>query len=95
MILPSPPSAADFSRDANKWAQDLENWARSLNGILESTINALGDPAKAAILITNSVAPTTTLDVAGATLGDVKEFIAGLVATMKAKGLLRSKVGAT
>lgn len=95
MILPTPPSGADFTSNPKKWAQDFETWARSMNGTLESTINALGDPAKASVIVTGSTVPLTTLNVGTDTLGETQEFLAGLVATMKAKGLLRAKVGAS
>jgi hypothetical protein len=93
--IPRFPSAAAFKSDPGRWAQELEDWGNKLAGEIETDSRDLHTPAKAAVAIANVDSPTTSLDGATATLDDLKSFVAGVFNSMIAKGLLRTKTGAS
>src|SRR5262245_60779623 len=72
VTLPRPPRGIDFPKDPNKWACDLETWARVSAGLIED--ESRSHPAGFFLPLTGgtisgdlTVQGTTTLGVATAT----------------------------
>ncbi len=93
LILPRAPSPDRLRSDPDGYARDVSNCIAQMTQELERMSRAAETPTKAAFLVTNIAAPTTTLDGGTAILADVVNFLGGLCATLLAKGIIRTKVG--
>ncbi len=91
--LPRPPSADRYCSDPQGWAGDLSDFLSKLVQELERDSRDTSTPAKAPFAVTNIAAPTTTLDGATAGIPEIRNFLGGLVATLLAKGIIRTKAG--
>lgn len=92
--LPRPPEADLFRADPQRFVSELISFLNRLIAELERDARDATTPAKAVFALTNNTTPSTTLDVAAGSLGDVRNFLGGLVGTLNRKGILRTKAGA-
>jgi len=92
--LPRPPDQNLFSSDnPRRYLEELTNWATRVIAELERESREQSAPAHAVISVKNIAAPTTALDGATATLGDLTNFLGGLVDTLNKRGFIRTRAG--
>lgn len=93
--LPRPPDAAIFDSDPKRYIRDVTVFFSRLCAEIERDSRDATTPAKAVFAVSNIAAPATVLDGATAGVPEILDFIGGLVATLLAKGVIRTKAGAT
>lgn len=92
--LPRAPDPSLFASDAPAYIRALADYHNKVGQELERYSRQVETPAKAAFIVTNIPAPTTTLDGATAGIPEILNYLGGLHATLLAKGITRTKVGA-